>query len=56
MHGLTDSAGRFSILAIDHRDSLRQFLAPADPDSIDASTITDLKIEVVKSLADLALA
>lgn len=54
MQGLTDSAGRFSILAIDHRDSLRQFLAPDDPDSIDDASITELKIEVVASLADLA--
>ena len=52
--GLTDSAGRFSILAIDHRDSLREFLAPDAPASIDAASITDLKIEVVESLADLA--
>lgn len=52
--GLTDSAGRFSILAIDHRDSLREFLAPDAPSSIDAASITDLKIEVVESLADLA--
>jgi tagatose-1,6-bisphosphate aldolase len=54
MQGLTDSTGRFSILAIDHRDSLRQFLAPEDPASIDDASITDLKIEVVESLADLA--
>jgi tagatose-1,6-bisphosphate aldolase len=54
MQGLTDSAGRFSILAIDHRDSLRQFLAPDAPDSIDAASITELKIEVVESLADIA--
>jgi tagatose-1,6-bisphosphate aldolase len=54
VQGLTDSAGRFSILAIDHRDSLRQFLAPDAPDSIDAGSITELKIEVVESLADLA--
>jgi len=54
MQGLTDSAGRFSILAIDHRDSLRQFLAPEDPASLDDAAITDLKIEVVETLADLA--
>ncbi len=54
LDGLTDEAGRFSILAIDHRDSLRQFLAPEDPASIDAVDITALKIEVVAALADLA--
>jgi len=54
MDGLSDAAGRFSILAIDHRDSLRQFLAPDDPASIDAGAITRLKIDVVEALADLA--
>ena len=54
MQGLTDSAGRFSILAIDHRDSLRQFLAPDAPNSIDDAAITELKVEVVEALADLA--
>ncbi|MFK8024584.1 MAG: 2-deoxy-5-keto-D-gluconate 6-phosphate aldolase domain-containing protein, partial [Ilumatobacter sp.] len=51
---LADDDGRFSILAIDHRDSLRQFLAPDDPDSLDASDITALKIELVADVADLA--
>lgn len=53
MRGLTDASGRFSILAIDHRDSLREFLAPGDPMSIDAATITQLKIEIVEVLGDL---
>ena len=51
---LADDAGRFSILAIDHRDSLRQFLRPDDPDSLTAHEITELKIEVVAGIADLA--
>ena len=50
---LRDSNGRFSILAIDHRDSLRRFLRPEDPDSIPAGEITTLKIELVAHLADL---
>ncbi len=54
MQGLTDAAGRFSILAIDHRDSLRQYLAPGDPGSIDDASIIGLKIEVIDALADLA--
>lgn len=52
--GLTDTSGRLSILAIDHRDSLRQFLAPDDPSSVDAAAMTQLKIEVIGALADLA--
>ena len=52
--GLSDAVGRFSILAIDHRDSLRHFLRPTDPDSIAASEITALKIEIVAAIADLA--
>ncbi len=51
---LSDQNGRFSILAIDHRDSLRQFLRPEDPDSLTADEITALKIELVAGVADLA--
>ncbi len=51
---IADGAGRLSILAIDHRDSLRRFLAPDDPDSIAAADITALKIELVGGVADLA--
>lgn len=51
---LADDRGRFSILAIDHRDSLRQFLRPDDPDSLTAEEITALKIEIVDGVADLA--
>lgn len=54
MQGLTDTSGRFSVLAIDHRDSLREFLAPDDPSSIGDASITALKIEVIGALADLA--
>ena len=51
---LADQHGRFSILAVDHRDSLRQFLRPDDPDSLTAEEITALKIELVVGVADLA--
>lgn len=53
LHELTDGSGRFSILAIDHRDSLREFLAPDDPSSIASADIIELKIEVVRALGDL---
>lgn len=51
---LADDRGHFSILAIDHRDSLRQFLRPDDPDSLTSEEITALKIEIVDRVADLA--
>ena len=51
---LADEHGRFSILAVDHRDSLRHFLRPDDPDSLTADEITALKIELVVGVADLA--
>ncbi|MEQ1701213.1 MAG: hypothetical protein ABMA25_13955 [Ilumatobacteraceae bacterium] len=51
---LADDRGRFAILAIDHRDSLRQFLRPADPASLTGGDITALKIELVAGIGDLA--
>lgn len=48
---LTDERGRFGVLAIDHRDSLRAFLSPDDPDAISAEKITALKTEMVRVLA-----
>lgn len=46
--------GRFAVLAIDHRDSLRAVLAPDDPDSVTSEAIVDLKRDLVASLADQA--
>lgn len=43
--------GRFGVLAIDHRDSLRAVLAPGDPDSVGSEAITGLKREFVGALA-----
>jgi tagatose-1,6-bisphosphate aldolase len=54
LRNLSNADGKFSILAIDHRDSLRQFLRPEDPDSLSADEITALKIELVSTIADLA--
>ena len=51
---LADLNGRFSILAVDHRDSLRHFLRPHDPDSLQPSEITSLKLELVRGVGDLA--
>ncbi len=46
--------GRFAVLAIDHRDSLRAVLAPDDPDSVTSEAIVDLKRDLVTGLADQA--
>ncbi len=51
---LADQNGKFSILAIDHRDSLRQFMRPDALDSLTAQEISSLKIELVAGIADLA--
>ncbi len=52
--GLTDDGGRFGVLAIDHRDSLRVFLRPDDPASLTAEEITALKIELIAAVAPAA--
>ena len=46
--------GRFAVLAIDHRDSLRAVLAPDDPDSVTDHDIIALKRDLVAGLADQA--
>lgn len=46
--------GRFCVLAIDHRDSLRKFLSPDDLDAIPAAELTALKIDIVRELAPIA--
>ena len=42
--------GVFSILAIDHRDSLRFVLDPDDPDGIAANTLTAVKLDLLAGL------
>jgi sulfofructosephosphate aldolase len=48
---ISDGHGRFAVLAIDHRDSLRVFLSPGDPAAVSAAEITLLKIQLVRALA-----
>ena len=48
--------GVFTVLAIDHRDSLRVVLAPDDPDSVRAAEITALKLDLLRGLAHAASA
>jgi tagatose 1,6-diphosphate aldolase len=54
LSGISDDRGRYAVLAIDHRDSMRAFLAPDDPSSIADQAITDLKIQLVRSVASAA--
>jgi tagatose-1,6-bisphosphate aldolase len=51
---LSAANGSLSILAIDHRDSLRVFLRPDDPASLRRDDIVALKIELVSGVSDLA--
>ena len=46
--------GRFCVLAIDHRDSLRSFLSPDDFDAVSAAELTQLKIDIVGEASHLA--
>ncbi len=46
--------GSICVLAIDHRDSMRRFVSPRSPDSVDPRSITELKMDVVRALIDQA--
>ena len=48
--------GIFSILAIDHRDSLRLLIEPKSPESVSEKQLTDLKLDVVEAIAPFASA
>jgi tagatose-1,6-bisphosphate aldolase len=50
IQAISDATGAVCVLAIDHRDSMRQFLNPANPALVDPLTITQLKIDIVRSL------
>lgn len=49
--GLRDPNGVFRVLAIDHRDSLRRFLAPDDPQSVGRDDIIELKRCLIRSVS-----
>jgi tagatose-1,6-bisphosphate aldolase len=48
---LRDASGTFRILAVDHRDSLRSFLAPDAPGGVAPATLTSIKVDLVRALA-----
>ena len=51
LDALRDANGVFRVLAIDHRDSLRRFLAPNVPSSVTRADIVDLKRSLIRSVA-----
>ncbi len=51
---ITDDEGRYLVLACDHRDSLRLFLSPDDPDSVPAQELTDIKIDLARVVSPYA--
>lgn len=48
---LRDASGTFRVLAIDHRDSLRRFLAPDAPESVTTDDIVALKRTLVRAVS-----
>lgn len=52
--GLANAAGRIGVLAIDHRDSMRSVIDPANPGSVPHEQIVDLKRLIIDELADVA--
>ena len=45
---------RYCVLAIDHRDSLRNLLSPDDLTAVSANQLTELKVDIVRQLAPQA--
>ncbi|MEY2959464.1 MAG: putative tagatose 1,6-diphosphate aldolase, partial [Actinomycetota bacterium] len=48
---LTDADGRFRVLAIDHRDSLRAFIDPTAPDAVPVEHLVEIKRDLVRALS-----
>jgi tagatose-1,6-bisphosphate aldolase len=46
--------GSFRVLAVDHRDSLRAYLAPDDPDAVPAERMTAIKRDLVAAVSPFA--
>ena len=51
LEGISDGVGRYAVLAIDHRDSLRALLAETDPRRLPDEEITALKVQIVRAVA-----
>ena len=48
---LRDHRGVFRVLAIDHRDSLRRFIAPESPESVTRADIIEMKRSLIHAVA-----
>lgn len=48
---LSDPDGSFRVLAIDHRDSLRAFLDPLEPDAVATDRLIAIKRDLVRALS-----
>ena len=51
---LRSADGTFRVLAVDHRDSLRVFLRPDDPDSVPGERLTAIKRDLVAAVSPSA--
>ena len=48
---ITDDAGVFTMVALDHQESLREGINPANPDSVPYAQVAELKRDIVGALA-----
>lgn len=48
---LRDRTGVIRVLAVDHRDSLRAYLSPSSPDTVDDATLTSIKVDLVRAIS-----
>jgi tagatose-1,6-bisphosphate aldolase len=51
MQQITDDRGVFTMVALDHQESLRHAMNPADPDSVPYGRIAEIKMDIVGALA-----
>ena len=51
---LRDPGGVFRVLAVDHRDSLRAYLAPYEPDSVPAERLVAIKRDLIATISPTA--
>jgi tagatose 1,6-diphosphate aldolase len=47
------ASGVFTILAVDHRDAMRTMIDAVSPETVSSQTLTDIKLDIVRSLSDL---
>jgi len=48
--------GAFTILAADHRDAMRTMIDSTRPQEVSSQTLTDIKLDIVRSLSDMSSA